>query len=88
MILIYIGLGFLLFVMLIVGGAYAFFRHANKNKTRWGVNFDEMVCPDCNTKQPITRVPANRREMLWGGFTCRKCGTEADKWGRKIEKTH
>jgi hypothetical protein len=42
-------------------------------------------CPDCGEPFPRFRKPANRRQALWGGGTCAKCGCEVDRRGRKIE---
>ena len=41
-------------------------------------------CPECGTPPPKVRKPANRRQMLWGGWTCSNCGCELDRRGRKI----
>ena len=43
------------------------------------------ACPDCRTPMPKVRRPANRRQMLWGGWTCPECGCEIDRRGRKVE---
>ena len=42
------------------------------------------ACPQCGTPAPMVRTPANRRQMLWGGWTCPKCGCELDRRGRKV----
>ena len=42
-------------------------------------------CPECGEPAPKQYKPANRRERLWGGWTCRECGTEIDRKGRRIE---
>jgi transposase len=42
------------------------------------------TCPDCGEPLPKVRKPANRRQMLWGGWTCPKCGCEVDRKGRKV----
>ncbi|MFO0969531.1 MAG: hypothetical protein U0793_28570 [Gemmataceae bacterium] len=42
-------------------------------------------CPDCGEPFPRFRKPANRRQALWGGATCAKCGCEVDRRGRKVE---
>jgi len=42
-------------------------------------------CEVYGERMPLVRRPANRRQMLWGGWTCRKCGTELDRSGRKVE---
>jgi hypothetical protein len=41
-------------------------------------------CPECGTPAPKVRTPANRRELLWGGWTCPKCKCELDRRGRKL----
>jgi hypothetical protein len=46
----------------------------------------QRKCPDCGEPIPRFRRPANRRQALWGGGTCPKCGCEVDRRGRKIEK--
>ncbi len=42
-------------------------------------------CPDCGEWFPRFRKPANRRQALWGGNTCAKCGCEVNWRGRKIQ---
>jgi hypothetical protein len=42
-------------------------------------------CPDCGTAAPKFRIPANRRQMLWGGWTCPECGCELDRRWRMVE---
>ncbi len=46
----------------------------------------QRKCPDCGERIPRLRQPANRREALWGGATCPRCGCEVDRRGRKIER--
>ncbi|HEY1205389.1 MAG: hypothetical protein ABSH46_11820 [Bryobacteraceae bacterium] len=43
------------------------------------------TCPDCGELFRRFRKPANRRQALWGGSTCAKCGCEVDRRGRKID---
>jgi len=43
------------------------------------------TCPDCGEPFPCFRKPANRRQAMWGGWTCARCGCEVDRRGRKIE---
>ena len=50
-----------------------------------GLLLPRRKCPDCGELFPRFRKPANRRQMLWGGGTCAKCGCEVDSRGRKIE---
>jgi len=41
-------------------------------------------CPECGEPVPVVRRPANLRQALWGGATCRNCGVEFDKFGRLV----
>lgn len=34
----------------------------------------------CGAKVPKIRKPQNLKEILWGGFTCKSCGKQHDKW--------
>jgi hypothetical protein len=43
-----------------------------------------MECTDCGAPVPVIRKPANWRQALWGGWTCPRCGSEYDRWGRKV----
>lgn len=54
-------------------------------KNRWGINMYPLKCPRCDAPLSEVRVPKSLRQALWGGTTCMSCGTEVDKWGRKIE---
>ena len=53
-------------------------------RNRWGINFRQVNCPHCQAVVPRVRKPKSRREALWGGWHCDKCGCEMDKWGRQI----
>jgi hypothetical protein len=44
-------------------------------------------CPTCGEVQPAVRRPTSFRQMLLGGWTCTKCGTEIDRHGRAIGKS-
>lgn len=50
-----------------------------------GLVMPRHKCPDCGEPFPRFRKPANRRQALWGGGTCARCGCEVDRRGRKIE---
>ncbi len=43
-------------------------------------------CPECGEPLPKFRKPANRRQALWGRWTCPNCGCEVDRRGRKVEQ--
>ena len=51
----------------------------------WGINPTRPCCPACQTPAPRIRKPANRRQFLWGGWTCAHCGRELDKYGQPCE---
>jgi len=61
-------------------------RRANAKKSKWGINLKALKpsvvlkCPTCGTELPKIRKPTNLRQFLWGGFTCKSCGKEYDKW--------
>jgi hypothetical protein len=51
----------------------------------WALLQKPKACPECGTPMPKVRRPANRRQMLWGGWTCPECGCEIDRRGRRVE---
>ena len=67
-----------------------FLRKANTEKSKWGINLKAITpgkkikCPGCGTELPKIRKPENLKETLWGGFTCKSCGKEYDKWLNQI----
>jgi hypothetical protein len=72
-------------VILALGvGGFLVVRGTLRGRGRWGVNLRPIACPECGEPAPPVRSPRNRREMLWGGCTCTRCGCEYDKWGRLV----
>ncbi len=61
-----------LLLALVVYGTFA--------KNRWGINLDPVLCPRCNKALATIRRPNSLGQVLWGGSTCKVCGTEVDKW--------
>lgn len=41
-------------------------------------------CAVCGVVQPRFRLPRTVRQWAWGGWTCRRCGTELDRQGRRV----
>jgi transposase-like protein len=41
-------------------------------------------CPKCGAEQPVFRIPKDWRQLLFGGWTCKKCGCRMDRQGNKI----
>lgn len=75
--------GFIFFVVIL----YALWmKKQNQSKSKWGINFEaikhgsEITCAGCGAKVPKIRKPQNLKEILWGGFTCKSCGKQHDKW--------
>ena len=62
----------------------AFFIIATKGKSKLGISLKTVYCPRCKTKQPWLRMPANTKQLLFGGTTCPKCGANLDKYGEVI----
>lgn len=64
--------------------SFLFLLKSSRDKTRWGLNTAPSTnCPKCSEPFPSVRTPADMHEFLWGGWTCQKCGTKSDKWGRE-----
>ncbi len=72
-----------IFGLMLVGLVFVI-RDTVRGKGRWGVNTKAAVCSECGTPAPVVRVPRNRQQMLWGGWTCEECGLELDKWGQPV----
>src|SRR5262245_20151081 len=68
-------------------GAVLVIRDTVRKRGRWGINLRPVRCPECGEPAPTIRRVKNRRQGLWGGWTCERCGTEYDKWGRPIAET-
>lgn len=51
----------------------------------WALMQPARQCPGCGALMPRVRKPANTRQMLWGGWTCPKCGVEMDRKGTRLE---
>lgn len=74
----------LLVLATVVGAALIAIVNGTIKRNRWGINLEPVQCPCCSTLLQQIRTPKSVRQALWGGCTCPKCGTEVDKWGRKI----
>ncbi len=72
-----------LLVAAALGGGMLFLRKQLAAKSRWGVGALQADCPRCRTPLPIIRAPGSLHETLWGGWTCKQCGCQVDKYGRE-----
>jgi uncharacterized membrane protein len=73
-----------LFIGALAVGLVLVVRDTIRRRGNFGINLKPAVCTQCGTPAPAIRKPANRRQMLWGGWTCAECGYELDKWGRPV----
>lgn len=78
-----VAIGVVVFGLLAVGGTLMV-RDTIRQRGKFGLNLGAARCTDCGTPPPAFRKPANRQQMLWGGWTCAKCGLELDKYGRPV----
>jgi len=51
---------------------------------KWGIHPHPVQCPECGAVCPRVRWPTSWRQALWGGWTCKHCGCEMDKYGKKM----
>ncbi len=54
-----------------------------RQKDDHGLNLGTARCPKCDQPFPRVRRPTSWRQAMYGGSTCRHCGTEVDKWGNE-----
>lgn len=52
---------------------------------KYGIPKTIKPCPSCGASPVLFRKPANRRQLIWGGWTCSKCGLELDRYGEPIK---
>jgi hypothetical protein len=71
-------------IALEVCALYLVVRDTRRRSGKWGCNFRRVFCPRCHSRQPVVRVPTSRRQFWWGGWTCKACGCEIDKWGVEV----
>ena len=56
-------------------------RDTRRRSGKWGFNLQVVTCPRCHSQAPSVRRPTSFRQAMWGGWTCKTCGCEMDKWG-------
>lgn len=56
-------------------------RNQTQARGKFGIGAFKVECPNCGKPQPIFRKPTSFKQMMFGGCTCRACGTEIDKYG-------
>jgi hypothetical protein len=65
-------------------GSALIVRDTLRGRGRWGIPLQPAHCPECGRPAVGLRWPRNIRQWLWGGWTCKECGLECDKWGRSV----
>ena len=72
----------------VASGLYLVVRDTRRGEGRWGINphADQVTCPSCGAAGREWRMPASGQEALWGGQTCKRCGTTYDKWGKLVRE--
>jgi hypothetical protein len=79
-----LSIGVVAVIVFLAGGLLPVLVSTYRRKGNLGINFRRPKCPNCAHPFPIVRTPKNKRQALWGGWTCDQCGTEADKWGQPV----
>ena len=86
---------YIVVAIIFVWGSIYVFKGSKRKSGRWGLNINlskggqvksrniltEVKCPICGQELPKVRVPRSFKQILWGGWTCGKCGQRVDKWG-------
>ncbi len=76
--------------LIILGSLFAgaLVTHGTIKKTKWGINFARVQCPECrDTLHHFKRLNwfgVWTTDGLGGRCNCQKCCLVVDKWGRKI----
>lgn len=55
-------------------------------KGKFGINLGRTYCPACGNKLPIIRKPKSEFQKYYGGWTCSKCGSEIDRYGKLLNE--
>ena len=56
----------------------------NSKYAKFAITLKNVKCPNCHLQQSFFRLPKNKSQILFGGYTCPNCNTELDKFGTKI----
>lgn len=78
----FVGVLLALLKVAFVVGVIILVLRGTKKKGAMGVNLDAVKCCRCQTPMPRLRIPKDREEFAWGGWTCPKCGLRMGKWGK------
>jgi DNA-directed RNA polymerase subunit M/transcription elongation factor TFIIS len=69
--------------VIIFGGGpaliYRIVKHLPKSES------NKNICPNCGNPLPSMRIPSDKREAFWGGWTCPSCQTKLDRNLKEIE---
>ena len=56
----------------------------DRTKPAISINRNAVNCPRCNARQPKFRMPRSLCQFFFGGWTCERCNTEMDSFGRPV----
>jgi len=71
-------------VFVLLSAAFVWGWNRKFRGTKWAVHLKGLNCPRCGNRLPAIRIPRTRQQRLWGGWTCKRCGCEVDKFGTEI----
>jgi len=71
-------------LVLVARAYFLIVRDTRSRSGRWGINRQRASCPHCHSKAPLVRFPKSLQQFWWGGWTCKECGRDMDKWGVEI----
>lgn len=74
---------FLILGVIVAVAVALFIWRQTRTQGRFGLNLSRTNCPRCGTALPLIRKPSSKEEMMWGGWTCPKCGAKVDKYGKE-----
>jgi transposase-like protein len=57
---------------------------SDRTKPAIAINLNKVNCPRCKLAQPKFRLPTSWRQFFFGGWTCERCHTDMDSFGRPI----
>ncbi len=72
----------ILFVVVILPNLLGWLlRNQTQARGKSGIGAFKVECPNCGKPQPIFRKPTSFKQLMFGGCTCKACGTDIDRYG-------
>lgn len=74
----------IIFLLFLIIGSIRVAIDTKRQKGIFAINLNTIKnCPNCKEGTPLFRVPRNLAQVLNGGWICKKCGKEFDRWGKE-----